>query len=85
MSVNFSIKLPYKMRCNLPDCRKPVQLIFRKTIDGNPLNFCSTNHANVGEERWHEKIEKNVRMDVPPKEEQQMEGDNLLDIEGGEK
>jgi hypothetical protein len=32
-----------------------------------------------------EKLEKNVRMDVPVKEdENQMTGDNIADLEGGE-
>jgi hypothetical protein len=81
----FSVNLPYKTRCQLPECRKPVNLVFRKTIEGNPLTFCSTAHANLGEERWLEKLEKNVRMDVPVKEdENQMTGDNIADLEGGE-
>lgn len=83
MSVVYSINLPYKTRCQLPDCRKPVNLVFRINVDGNPLNFCSTSHANTGESRWNEKIEKNIRMDIPPQEETQMEGDNIAELEEG--
>ncbi len=79
----FSVKLPYRIRCQIPECRKPTQLAFRKTIDGNQLTFCSTNHANLGEERWDEKKRLNVRMDVPVKHEEPMTGDNLLDLEEG--
>jgi hypothetical protein len=85
MKPIFGVKLPYKIRCNLPDCRKPVNQVFRITIDSNPLTFCSSNHARVGEERWEEKKKLNIRMDVPVKEEKpDMVGDNLQELEGGE-
>lgn len=62
----YSTKLPYKIRCNLPECEKPVNLVFTKVLDGVACRFCSPGHATTGEDRWEEKKEKNIRMDVPP-------------------
>lgn len=53
-------------------------------IDGNMLKFCSPSHANTGEANWDEKKNLNIRMGVPTVEqEEQFEGDNLMELSGG--
>lgn len=74
----FTAKLPYRIRCNLPDCGKAVNLTFTKVLDNIPCRFCSPDHAKLGEARWVEKKEKNIRLGVEPNHESQDEyvGDN---------
>jgi len=74
----FSNKLPFKVRCNLPECGKPTNLTFTKILDNVPCRFCSPNHAAIGEDRWNEKKEKNIRMGVPTPESTQ---DDYIDSE----
>ena len=83
----FSVKLPYRVRCNLPDCQKPVNLVFKKSIEGNMNTFCSPYHANLGEERWEEKKKLNIQpgRPLPPDITEEYVGGNTEDLmEGGE-
>lgn len=57
----FSVKLPYKVRCQLPDCGRAINLAFKQAmVDGTMCTFCSSQHAAVGFSRFREKIEKNI-------------------------
>lgn len=76
----FTVKLPYKVRCNLPECGKPVNVVFKQNMEGMMNTFCSPHHARIGEERWNEK--KDVRIGVPPqKTNEEYVADNIQDIE----
>ena len=79
MSAIFSVKLPYRVRCSLPECGKPVNLVFRETLDGIPSNFCSTPHANEGEKRWNEKKNLDIRLGVPARQTNDFDSGNLPD------
>ena len=77
----FSVRLPYKVRCELGGCGKPVQLVFKVQIDNMMNTFCSPAHANLGEQRWEEKKKLNVVPGMPIIETEQMTGDNLQELE----
>lgn len=80
MSAISNIALPYKVRCDLPDCRKPSQQVYRIIVDDFRVTCCSPQHARLGESRWEEKKRLDVRMGVPPKEPvDEQVGDNILD------
>lgn len=81
MSAIFSLKLPYKIRCNLPDCGKPVHLVFKMQLDGMMNAFCSPAHANLGENRWEEKKRLNIKPGQPITATEEMVGDNIQQIE----
>jgi len=70
--------LPYRVRCNLPDCGKPSNHVFKKEMGGMMNTFCSPAHASLGEERWDEK--KDIRLGVQPEPEEQMVGDNIEEV-----
>jgi hypothetical protein len=90
-NLSFSIRLPYKVQCQLPDCRgtnnPPVvtNRPHRVNLDGYNISFCSNQHARVGVERWQEKVKMGIKPGQPlPKEEDTiMTGDNLGEIENG--
>jgi hypothetical protein len=86
-NLSFGITLPYKQRCNLPDCTKATQRVYRVNVDDHGLSFCSNDHARVGLSRWEEK----VKMGIRPGQKQSIDthvdeqvGDNLIDVEGGD-
>ena len=83
MSAIFSLKLPYKVRCELGGCGKPVQLVFKMQMDGMTNTFCSPNHANLGLSRWEEKTKLNLKpgQTLPLVEEDKPEGDNMENIQ----
>ena len=64
MPVIFDSVLPYKTRCQLPDCGRPINHVFRTDLQGM-THFCSGEHAREGVRRWEEKIKLGVRMGVP--------------------
>ncbi len=76
MSLIQSLKLPYRVRCELPDCRKIIQHVHRITIEGNRVTTCSPDHAMLAEERWNEKKNLNIRIGVPPEPEEEMDSGN---------
>lgn len=80
--VIYDVKLPYKVRCNVPECGKPINHVFRQELDGIMCNFCSPNHAHLGKDRWEEKKRLDIRLGVTPQEEQTYVGDNLVEVEG---
>ncbi len=85
MSGIFSARLPYKVYCNLPDCNKLINLVFKINIDGNQIIACSPDHARLGEERWNEKLRLNIKPGQTIIEKPDLVGDNLQELdEGGE-
>lgn len=88
-NLSFSIKLPYKVPCGLPDCRginaPPVvtNRPHRVNLDGHQISFCSNQHARVGVERWQEKVKMGIKpgQPLPQEEDLQMIGDNMEEIE----
>lgn len=73
------------MRCQLPDCQKAVQRTYEVNVRNYNLKFCSSDHARTGVGRWMEKEKKGIRPGVPQrKEEVEMIGDNMDEIEGGD-
>lgn len=84
MSATWAMKLPYRVRCELPDCQKPTNFIFKTEIDGNQVKFCSPYHARMGQDRWEEKKKLNIRLGVAPKNsESEFIGDNTDELIGG--
>lgn len=76
---DFSVD--YNVRCQLPDCGKLTKHVFRISKDGVPIDTCSTYHANEADKRWEEKKKMNIRIGVPPKEENEtFEGDNISEF-----
>lgn len=90
-NLSFSLKLPYKVQCQLPDCRgvnaPPVvtNRPHRVNLDGYSISFCSNDHARVGIERWQEKVKLGIKPGSPlPKDEEgEYMADNLNEIEEG--
>ncbi len=85
MSVIYAVNLPYRVKCNLPGCHsgniggaKITNHPYKIEVDGRMLTFCSPQHARLGEERWFEK--KDVRLGVPPRQEEQMVSDNIEEV-----
>ena len=77
----FDLTLPYKVRCNIPECGKPVNHVFRTQLDGMMINFCTPQHAHLGEQRWMEKKEKGIEPGKPlPKEEIDVVSGNTEDL-----
>ena len=90
-NLSFSVKLPYKVMCMLPDCRgvnNPPVVTDRPhkiMVDGYSINLCSNDHARVALTRWGEKKKLGLKPGVPQrKEEIDAVGDNIEEIEGGE-
>ena len=79
----FSLRLPYKVRCNLPDCGKPVHLVFKMQMDGMTNTFCSPSHANVGMSRWEQKKKLDLKpgQTLPLIEEDKPVADNMENIQ----
>lgn len=74
----FTVNLPYKVRCNLPDCGKPSNKVFKQNLDDTMVTCCSPYHSRLAEERWNEKKDKNIKPGVPlPPSEMIAEGDNI--------
>ena len=63
----YSVTLPYKVRCGIPECGKPINHVFKKELDGIMINFCSPYHARLGEDRWMEKKDQGITPGMPPK------------------
>ena len=82
MSGIFSVRLPYKIRCQLPECGKPVHLAFKMEMDGMMNTFCSPDHANVGLGRWEEKKRLNLKPgEIPLIQKDELVGDNLQELD----
>jgi hypothetical protein len=83
-NLSFSIRMPYKVRCNLPDCGKAVNQVYKVGLDGYSINFCSNDHARTGITRWQDKIARGIKpgQKVAPVNDDEMTGDNLNEIEG---
>ena len=87
-TLSFLTKLPnnMKMRCQLPDCQRAVNQIYRVDHDNYRLNFCSNDHARTGIARWDEKRKLNIKPGVPQRKDDiktEMVSDNT-DTLGGE-
>ena len=80
-SVIFTVNLPYKVRCNIPDCGKPSNKVFKLNLDETMVTTCSPYHARLAEQRWQEKKDKNIRPNTPlPPEEMIAEGGNTEEL-----
>ena len=79
-NLSFQRKLGYKQRCDL--CGTAKDVVYQVNHDGHLLTFCSNEHARTGLSNWEEKKAKNIRPNVPYKEE--IIEDLGENIEGGE-
>ena len=80
----FSMTLPFKQKCQLPDCKRVGYKVSRLVIDGNKLDFCCAQHALVGRDRWAEKKKLGItpgKKPAPTGNPDQMVGDNINEIE----
>lgn len=80
MNPIFNVTLPYKRRCELPDCRKPSNQVFKINVEGNSISTCSPAHARTAESRWEEKKRLNVRLGVPVETNDDQVGDNIDEV-----
>lgn len=83
-NLSFSVKLPYKQRCVIPECQRAVDRVYRVNQDGHPLNFCSNDHARLGITRWEEKKKLGIKPGQPqpaPDLSNESEGDNLMELD----
>lgn len=86
-NLSFGITLPFKTRCNLPDCQVATNRVYRVNIDGYVINFHSNDHARLGIERWQEKKKMGLKPGQPIRKEDpanEMVGDNMQDLEDGD-
>lgn len=83
-NLSFTIKMPYKVRCQLPDCAKAVNYVHKVNQDGYSINFCSNDHARVGIERWADKKARGITPGSrrPVENEIEMTGDNIEEVDG---
>lgn len=72
-------------RCEL--CGKAIQSGYVINLEGYNILVCSGLHAEIARKRWMEKKEAGLKPASQVnsiKEEPLAEGDNLLDVDGGE-
>ena len=84
-NLSFSITLPFKQRCMLPDCGIATKRVYKVNQGGYNLSFHSNDHARIGIARWEEKKRLGITPGNPrPKiDEEEFTGDNLQEL--GEK
>lgn len=76
----YSLKLPYRKKCSLPECEHLSYDVSRFSIDGNTMDFCCTEHARIGKSRWEEKRKMGIRPGEPQRPtnpEENFESGNL--------
>lgn len=82
-NLSFGITLPFKQRCQLPDCAVATNRVYRVTMGEYNLTFHSNDHARLGIQRWMEKEKLGIKPGQPIKQEDpndQYTGDNLDQI-----
>lgn len=82
-NLSFGIKLPFRQQCNLPECQKPTNYVYRVNIDQHRLSFCSNDHARTGLSRWEEKKKLGIKPGMPRQKEEipEVSGDNIQEVE----
>lgn len=85
-NLSFGITLPFRQPCQLPDCQKPTNRVYRVNVDDYNLSFCSNDHARLGLTRWEEKKKLGIKPGSPKPIEagEEMMGSNLEALEEGE-
>lgn len=83
-NLSFSVKMPYKVRCMIPECGKAIQQVYRVSLDGHSINMCSNDHARLGITRWQDKKARGITPSSPQERPNEIEqtGDNLEELEG---
>ena len=86
-NLSFGITLPFKQRCNLPDCQVATNRVYRVSMGEYNLTFHSNDHARIGIQRWMEKEKLGIKPGVPARPEDPADeymSDNLEEIGGDE-
>lgn len=85
-STIYESNIPYRVKCDTPECERLVTHVFRTVRqEGNstyPITCCSREHNLLCQQRWDEKKKLDIRVGIPQKEtiEDEYEGDNISDF-----